>query len=151
MANTTTYLDKKLLAHSLGQLSWTMSTATYAGLFISTPTVDYTSSVPTGTEVGSTDTGYSRKQVSWNAAGTTTTSGVTKASISNSASINWSSSGYWNATTGASATAPIRYIGIFDALTGGNLLWFGSLSAAVTMSFGDTFTISSGNLVLTLY
>jgi hypothetical protein len=150
MANITTYLEKKLLAHSVGQSTFSPPTGVYAGLFISTPTIDYTSSVPTGVEVGSTDHGYSRKAITWNAATTTTTSGVTVGSISNSADITWTATGYWNSATGATSTAPIRSVGVFDASTGGNLLWFGPLNAAVTMQNGDTFSINANNFILTL-
>ena len=138
MANITTYLENKLLEHSLGKTSYTMPTNTYAGLFIVSPTVAGTD----GTEVGSTDAGYSRKGITW---GTATTG-----AISNTALLAWSATGYWASGTGATASSSITTIGIFDALTSGNLLWFGPLSTSITMGNGDSFTIPAGNLNITL-
>lgn len=140
MANITTYLENKLLEHSLGRTSYTMPTTTYAGLFIVSPT----QAGNDGTEVASTDAGYARISMSskWGAAANGT--------IANNTSLVWTATGYWGTTTGAVSASPITTIGIFDALTGGNLLWFGPLSATVSMSNGDSFTIPSGNLNITL-
>jgi len=41
-------------------------------------------------------------------------------------------------------------MGIFDASTGGNLLWHGILSASKTVEDGDTITFSAGNIDLTM-
>ena len=146
--NITTYLENKLLAQSVG-VTQTWHTSTTIGLFITTPTVDYTSAVPTGVEVGSSTYGYTRKTV-YNTSSlgspywTTNTSGQ----VSNSGDITWTASGPWNAGNSGGNPTAIGYVGIFS---GNNLLWFGSLSAKVLMSVsGDTFTIPSGSLVLTL-
>lgn len=147
MANITTYLENRLLSQSIGVSPTSWPSATYAGLFIVAPTTDYTQALPTGSEVAK-DRGYMRKTVSWGSA--------TAGSISNSSDITWTGTGAWNVSTNASSAAPITYVGIFDNADSngtktGNLLWFGALSAAVTISQnGDSFTISSGNLVLTL-
>jgi hypothetical protein len=142
MANITTYLENKLLEHSLkGNWTTNLPTTTYAGLFIVSPTVTGTD----GTEVGSTDAGYSRKTITWG----TATSGA----ISNTVSLAWSATGYWAAATGATASSSITTIGIFDSLnsSGSNkLLWFGPLSTSITMGNGDSFTIPVGNLNITL-
>jgi len=143
MANITTYLENRLLAQSVGvaQTTPVWHTSTTVGLFITTPNASYTLSVPTGTEVGSTDRGYSRKTVTWNAA--------SGGSISNSANITWTATGLWGSTTGASTAQSISSVGIFDAA--GNLLWFGPLSAKVIIDqSGDTFTIPANDLIITL-
>ena len=147
MANITTYLENKLLEHSI-KGNWTSSlpTTTYVGLFIIPPTAAYTSGSPTGSEVAISH-GYARKSSAANFTWGTANDG----SISNSSDITWNAEGAWNVTTNATTAAPVTHVGIFDASTGGNLLWFGPLSAAVTISSnGDSFTISQGNLVLTL-
>jgi hypothetical protein len=148
MANITTYLEQKLLEHSVGKTAFTTPT-TYVGLFIVAPTAAYTSSTPTGSEVAISN-GYARKS-SATSGGNFSWGTAPSGSISNSSDITWNATGAWNVTTNASVAAPVTHVGIFDAATSGNLLWFGPLSAAVTMSQnGDSFTISTGNLVLTL-
>ena len=44
----------------------------------------------------------------------------------------------------------ITHIGIFDALTSGNLLAHGALTSSKVISDGDTFQINSGNLTITI-
>lgn len=39
-------------------------------------------------------------------------------------------------------------IGIYDASSGGNLLWFGTLTSSQTVNSGFTFVIAAGNLVI---
>lgn len=141
MANITTYLENKLLEHSLkGNWTTALPTTTYAGLFIVSPTVVGTD----GTEVGSIDANYSRKSITWGTANT--------GAISNAVSLAWSANGYWASGTGATASSTITTIGIFNAQTvnTGNLLWFGPLSTSITMGNGDSFTIPVGNLNITL-
>ena len=145
MGNITTYLETKLVGHSVGKASYTMPTTVYAGLFISSPTAAYTSASPDGVEVGSIDHGYARLPISWNSA--------SSGSITNSSALVWTATGYWNSATGASVSAEVKTIGIFDSLNNSgtnNLLWFGPLSAGVTLENGDSFTIEASNLVLTL-
>lgn len=134
MANITTYLENKLLEHATGKTTFSKPANTYAALFITTPTKDYTVSVPDGTEV--TGSGYARQSVSW----ATAADGI----IANGSAITWTASGSW------SSGASINTIGIFDSLTNGNLLWFGPLSASIVMANTDTFNIPIGNLTITI-
>jgi hypothetical protein len=142
MANVTTYLENKLLEHSLGKNSWTMPTSTKAGLFIVSPDASYVSGTP-GSAVEVTSLyGYSRQTVTW----ATAASG----SIANSAALTWTSTtGPWRRDTASSTPEKIVSIGIFASATD-NLLWFGPLSASVTIDTGQSFTIDAGNFVLTL-
>lgn len=41
-------------------------------------------------------------------------------------------------------------VGIFDAITAGNCLWAGPLTAAKAISIGDSLTVAAGALTLTL-
>jgi len=41
-------------------------------------------------------------------------------------------------------------IGIHDAVSGGNLLWHGNMTASKTIADGDTLEFSAGNIDLTL-
>lgn len=145
MANITTYLENKLLEHSVGKASYAMP-VTYVGLFTNSPSINYlVPNLITGDEVGRAN-GYERKLISWNSASSGT--------ISNSADITWTSTGPWNSNNSGSAT-PIGYIGVFDSAnsvgSAGQLLWFGPLSAKISMAVsGDTFTLPAGSLTLTL-
>jgi hypothetical protein len=144
MANITTYLENKILELTTGKTTYSKP-ITYIGLFITPPTAAYTALAPNGNEPA-TDHGYSRIDTS-----TFGWSPAASGSISNAAYIIWNATGAWNVSTGATVGAPVTHVGIFDASTAGNLLWFGPLSAAVTISSnGDSFTISTGNLVLAL-
>ena len=144
MSNITKYLEKKILDHSVGTTAFTKPTNTYAALFTSTHTVNYTSAIPTGTEVSTSSTGYSRIVIAWEGA-------VDNADLTNSSKVvNKTSDLVWTATATWGAS-PVTTIGIFDTQNAGNLLWFGPLSANVSITAaGDTLTIPVGSLTLTL-
>lgn len=44
----------------------------------------------------------------------------------------------------------VNYVGVFDAATGGNLLFWGALTASKTIANGDTFKITTGSLTVSL-
>ena len=119
-----------------------MPTTTYAALFTVTPTTSYTSGSTNGTEVTGINYGYSRLAIA--SGGSSGWGSSSSGVIANSVALTWTASGIWS--SGASVTT----IGIFDAFTVGNLLWFGPLSAPITMVNGDTFTIPVGNLTITI-
>ena len=50
------------------------------------------------------------------------------------------------ATSGATVTC----IAVVDASSSGNVLFFGELTTSKTVSSGDQFTVSSGNLTVSL-
>ena len=50
----------------------------------------------------------------------------------------------------ANSPADVTHVGIYDAATSGNLLFFGVLSATKTVTAGDVFQINSGSLTITL-
>lgn len=43
-----------------------------------------------------------------------------------------------------------EYWGIYDALTAGNLLWYGSFTRSKNVLNGDAITVSAGAIVCTL-
>jgi len=51
-----------------------------------------------------------------------------------------------------SAAGTVSGLQIWDtgAATAGNMLWYGTLTAARTLSPGDSLTIAAGNLIITL-
>jgi len=105
----------------------TQPAAIYVALFTATP-----SDTGGGTEV--TGGSYARQAATFAAA--STTSGVTTSATS--AALNWTNM----------PTAVVTSVGVYDAVTGGNLLYYGNLSASKSLTSGDNFTINSGNLTV---
>ena len=55
-----------------------------------------------------------------------------------------------NYQTAGTQGATVTHLAIMDASTSGNLLFYGALTTSKTVSSGDQFTISSGNLTVSL-
>ena len=127
--NLSNYLENKLLDHFLGTAAYTMPTTVYVGLYTVAP-----SDTGTGTTGGTQVTGgsYARQTAVFSAAASGTTS--------NTANIDFA--GMPAATTVA--------IGVFDALTAGNLLLWGTLTANKTTDAGDTLRIATGDLDISI-
>ena len=134
MSAASDYLEKAALDHILGKgtRDFTSPTSLRVGLFTTMPTSDDGTG---GTEVSGFD--YVRQEATFNAAslgaGTATTSGDLTFGPANGGDFG-----------------TILGIGIFDDTTGGNLLIFTTLAAQKTVSDGDTFVISAGNLTVSL-
>ena len=105
----------------------TRPTAWYLALFTAAP-----SDSGGGTEVSTG--GYSRQTIAFSAASGGTTS--------NSADVSFTATGADYGT--------VTHMGIFDASSGGNLLWHGALTASKTVADGDTLTFAVGNIDLTM-
>jgi hypothetical protein len=123
--NLTNYLESKLIDHFLGTATYTKPTTVYVGLFTVTP-----GEAGGGTEV--TGGSYARQSAAFGAA----SAGAT----TNSANIDFA--GMPAATTVA--------IGIFDALTSGNMLLYGALTTNKTTDAGDTLRIATGSLSVSI-
>ena len=123
--NLSNYLENKLLDHFLGTTAYTMPTTVYVGLYTVAPT-----DAGGGTQV--TGGSYARQTAAFSAAA----SGAT----SNTANIDFA--GMPAATTVA--------IGVFDAITSGNLLLWGTLTANKTTDAGDTLRIATGDLDISI-
>jgi len=123
--NLSNYLENKLLDHFLGTTAYTMPTTVYVGLYTVVPT-----DAGGGTQV--TGGSYARQTAAFSAAASGTTS--------NTANIDFA--GMPAATTVA--------IGVFDALTSGNLLLWGTLTANKTTDAGDTLRIATGDLDISI-
>lgn len=71
-----------------------------------------------------------------------------------SGSFGAASGGAISSDAGVSFTgmpaATITHVGVWDASTAGNFLWGGALAASKTTNSGDTFTIATGDLDVTL-
>jgi hypothetical protein len=129
MAALSDYAEKLLLDWAMTTGSATRPTAWYVALYTAAP-----SDSGGGTEVSTG--GYSRQSVTFGAA--SSPGGTT----SNTGAVSFTASGANYGT--------VTHIGIFDASTGGNLLWHGAMTASKTVNDGDTLEFSIGNIDLTL-
>ena len=127
MAEMSNYLENALINVTLRNTAYTSPTTVYVGLYTSDP-----GEGNTGTEVSGGS--YARTAVTFGAP----SNGVS----TNSASVTFpTATGTWGTVT---------HVGILDALTSGNLLYFTPLDASKSIASGDVFTISTGNLSVTL-
>jgi hypothetical protein len=123
--NLSDYLENKLLDHFLGTTSYTMPSTIYVALYTVAP--DDTGG---GTEV--TGGSYARQTATFDAAA----SGATQ----NSADIDFVDM----------PACTVVAIGIHDALTSGNLLVHGTLTANKSLDAGDTLRIATGDLDISI-
>ena len=126
MSAMSDYLENEILDHILGTGAYTMPTTVYVGL--STGSFNDDNS---GTEL--TGNNYARESAAFTAAASGTTS--------NSAAVEF------NAATGSWGT--VSHFGLFDALSGGNLLIHGALTASKVISSGDILKIAIGDMDIT--
>ena len=127
MAEMSNYLENALINGTLRGTTYTAPTTVYIGLYTSDPT-----DADTGTEV--TGGSYARQSVTFGAP----SNGVS----TNSAAIEFpQATGSWGT---------VGWIGIEDALSGGNLLYHTALDASKTIESGDIFKIAIGSLSVTL-
>jgi len=126
MSAMSDYLENEILDHILGTGAYTMPTTVYVGL--STASFNDDNS---GTEL--TGNNYAREAAAFTAAASGTTS--------NSAAVEF------NAATGSWGT--VSHFGIFDALSGGNLLIHGAFTTPKLIGNGDILKIPTGDLDIT--
>ena len=143
MASMSDYLENKLIDFIFRGQPYTPPSTMYVGLLNTAP-----SDAGGGTEVSGSN--YSRVAVAstlanWSGtqgAGSTTVSTGNTATTSNNVAIvfpvpsaNWSDS-----------TTSTRYVGLFDAPTGGNLLFYYALAIPKVVNSGDDIRFASGQL-----
>lgn len=143
MAALSDYLENKLIDHILRGQAFTAPANVYVALFTAAP-----SDSGGGTEVSGG--AYARVQVAstlenWagtQGAGTTTASSGTGGQTSNNAAITFP------APTANWGT--VSHFGVFDAPTGGNLLFWAALSAPKSVNDGDAApSFAAGALTVT--
>jgi opacity protein-like surface antigen len=137
MSAMSNYLEKKVLDHILNVTAYTAPTTLYVALFTGTA-ADVKGRLEAGTltdEVASANA-YARETVTFNAAtsgaGTTTNDGDVE----------------FPAATGSWGT--ITCVAIMDAATSGNVLVYGELGVAKTITSGDIFKIPDDEITITL-
>lgn len=126
MSAMSDYLENEILDHILGTGAYTMPATVYVGL--STGSFNDDNS---GTEL--TGNGYARQSIAFAAAASGT--------ASNSGAVEFS------AATGSWGT--VSHFGLFDALSGGNLLIHGALTASKVIDTGDILKIAVGDMDIT--
>ncbi|MCM8738282.1 hypothetical protein M5E06_29580 [Azospirillum sp. A1-3] len=121
------YLRNKLLDHANGKTAYTMPATVYVAALTTASTV-----TTPGTEVSTASTGYARQAI------TAAMSAASNGASANAAAIVFgpASASWGNITDYA----------IFDAATGGNMLWYGTLPAAKTIAAADELKFAAGNL-----
>lgn len=131
------YKEKKLLDHSNNVAAWTAPTTQYLALFLNDPT-----DAGTGTQVNTTvyDTAYARQAITFGAA----TLGA--GSTTNTNTVTFPATVYGS----NNAAYTVTHIGIYDALTGGNLLDYGPLNASISRVAGKTLIFDPGAISLAL-
>lgn len=126
MAGKSDYLENKILDHTLRNTAYTSPATVYLGLYSAAPT-----DAGGGTELSGN--GYARQPVTFSAAA----SGAT----TNSAAVDFP------VATGSSWAAAIAF-GVFDAVSGGNLLYWNTMTS-VTIAVGEFLRIPVGDLDIT--
>jgi hypothetical protein len=127
MAEISNYLENALINATLRATSYTSPSVVYVGLFLSDPT-----DAGSGTEVSGGS--YARRS-------------VTFAAPSNGASASNADVTFPQATA---TWGTITHVGLFDALTSGNLLYHTALDASKLIETNDIFKINSGSLTVTI-
>ncbi len=119
--------ETRVLQWALDPLaSPTRPTATYLALFTSNPAED-----GSGTEVSGG--AYARQAVSITVSGNT---------ASNTAAMEY--------PTATASYGTVTHVGIYDALTSGNLIAYGALTTSKAIDTGDVLRVPAGDLDITL-
>jgi len=127
MAALSNYGENAVLDHVLGTASMTSPANVYLALFLNDPT-----DAGTGTEVSTG--GYARQVATFNASA----GGV----ADSDADVTFTASGADFGT--------ITHVGLYDAVSGGNLLFHTALDASRSVLDGDTLTFAAGSIVFSL-
>jgi len=127
MSEISNYLENALINGTLRATTFTAPAAVYVSLHTADPT-----DAGTGAEVSGGS--YARQTATFGAP-------------SNGASTTTADITYPQATA---SYGTVTHIGIFDALTTGNLLYHSPLNTSKTIDTGDIFKITSGSLTVTL-
>ena len=130
MAGFSDYLEDKVLNHVFGGTAYTAPSTLYVALYTAAP-----SDTGGGTEVsGGSSARKSKPDM--------TVSGTSPTTATNGAAVEF--------VTATGSWGTVSHVGVFDALTSGNLLGWAALTASKTVSSGDVFRFDAGDLDITL-
>ena len=122
----TNFLETEILDHVFAGAAYTAPGTHYLGLFTAAP-----GEAGGGTELSGS--AYARQTVDFATSGATT---------SNDAAIEFpTATGSWGTVT---------HVGVFDAVSSGNLMAYATLSSSKAIATGDVFRVPSGDLDITL-
>lgn len=127
MTAMSNWLESRLLDHVLRNSAMASPVTVYAALFTSDPT-----DADTGTEVSGGS--YARQAVSFGV--------VVSGETSNTAVITF--------PTATATWGVITHVGIYNAVSGGNLLFHGPLSSSELVLASQTFAFGVGDLKVSL-
>jgi hypothetical protein len=132
MASMTNYLENKLIDYVFRGVAYTPPAIWYIGLFTAAP-----SETGGGTEV--TGNAYARQAITKNTTAWAATNGATTTTNPSSGTSGTTSNNsvltFPSATPGNWGT--ISHVGLFDAITGGNLCFYNSLPTTRVVNAGD--------------
>ena len=139
MAALSDYLESALLQEIFNKVAFTAPTTIYVSLYTDSPADD-----DSGTEVSGGS--YARELVDVNGGASPTwdtavVDGVGYL-VDNTHDITF--------TTATASWGTVSHFGIHDAVSGGNLLFHGALTASKAVGDGDTFKFPAGDLDLKL-
>ena len=129
MAGFSDYLEDKVLNHVFGGNAYTAPSTLYVALYTVAPT-----DTGGGTEVSGGS--YARQTGAFSVSGTNPTTAT------NSAAVEY--------PTATANYGTVVAVGIFDALSSGNLLAYANLTTSKVVSTGDVFRFNTGDLDVTL-
>jgi hypothetical protein len=129
MSAASDYLENALLDHVLKNTAYSQPATLYLGLFTASTGLEANS--PSAEVSGGS---YARKTAAFAAAagGSAATSGTI---TFDTATDNWGT---------------ITHVAVMDAITSGNVLFWGAVTTSKVIENGDTFQVSSGNLTISL-
>lgn len=127
MAAFSDYLEAAMLDATLRNTSYTSPTTCYLALYTSNPGDDNS-----GTECSGTN--YARQSAAFSR---------TNATASNTSNITFP-------TAGSGGWGTLTHFGVLDAVSSGNLLYHGALTASKAITEGDVFRVEAGQLDITL-
>jgi len=122
------FLETEILDHVFGGAAYTAPTTHYLALFTAAP-----GETGGGTEVSTTGTAYIRNSVAFTTTGNTT---------SNTAAVEYA--------TATASYGTVTHVGVFDAVTAGNLMAYAALTTSKLIDSGDVFRVPAADLDITL-
>jgi hypothetical protein len=128
--DASSYLRNKLVDHSLGTTAYAKPAAVYLAAFVGDPG-------STGVEVAGN--GYARQAVTFNAS---SGSGENPCAAASNADATFP------VATGSWGT--VDNLALYDAATGGDLLWYGPMTVSKSIGLGDQLKVASGNFTVSL-
>ena len=134
------YLENKIIDHILRATAFTAPATTHVGLLTAAP-----NDTGGGTEVSGGSyarVGVTSGTAAWNntQGNTTGASTGTDGTTENAAAINF--------PTPTAGWGTVTHFGVYDAASGGNLLFYGALTTSKTINNGDTVSFAAGALSL---